>query len=41
MAAQRAESPPVVGDCAALGAAELSVRAMEGQRITQVGIKLG
>ncbi|HEY9094868.1 MAG TPA: potassium/proton antiporter [Hydrogenophaga sp.] len=33
--------PPVVGDCAALGAAELSVRAMEGQRITQVGIKLG
>ena len=33
--------PPVVGDSATLGSAELSVRAMEGQRITQVGIKLG
>jgi cell volume regulation protein A len=35
------DRPPVVGDSAVLGAAELSVRAMEGQRITQVGIKLG
>jgi potassium/hydrogen antiporter len=32
--------PPVVGDSATLGPAELSVRAMDGQRITQVGIKL-
>jgi cell volume regulation protein A len=35
------DRPPVVGDSVVLGAAELSVRAMEGQRITQVGIKLG
>lgn len=35
------DRPPVVGDSAVLGPAELSVRAMEGQRITQVGIKLG
>jgi potassium/hydrogen antiporter len=35
------DRPPVVGDSAVLGAAELSVRAMDGQRITQVGIKLG
>jgi cell volume regulation protein A len=33
--------PPVVGDGALLGAAELSVRAMEGDRITRVGIRLG
>jgi potassium/hydrogen antiporter len=35
------QRPPVVGDSATLGKAELSVRAMDGQRITQVGIKLG
>src|SRR5690606_17175033 len=34
------QRPPVVGDGSVLGSAELSVRAMEGQRITQVGIKL-
>ena len=33
--------PPVPGDVAALGKAEISVREMDGQRITQVGIKLG
>jgi cell volume regulation protein A len=33
--------PPVVGDSALLGNAELSVRRMEGQRIERVGIKLG
>lgn len=33
--------PPVVGDGAMLGAAELSVRAMDGGRITRVGIRLG
>lgn len=33
--------PPVVGDSALLGAAELSVRAMDGERITRVGIRLG
>ena len=33
--------PPVVGDGALLGAAELSVRAMDGNRITRVGIRLG
>lgn len=33
--------PPVVGDSALLGHAELSVRRMEGQRIARVGIKLG
>ena len=33
--------PPVVGDGALLGAAELSVRAMDGDRITRVGIRLG
>jgi cell volume regulation protein A len=32
---------PVVGDSAALGPAELRVRAMEGQRITQICIELG
>ncbi len=33
--------PPVVGDSAWLGHAELSVRRMEGQRIERVGIRLG
>lgn len=33
--------PPVVGDSAWLGHAELSVRRMEGQRIARVGIRLG
>ena len=33
--------PPVVGDSATLGKAELSVRSMKGQRIQQIGIKLG
>jgi potassium/hydrogen antiporter len=33
--------PPVEGDHAMLGAAELSVRALEGGRITRVGIRLG
>jgi cell volume regulation protein A len=33
--------PPVVGDHAMLGSAELSVRRMDGQRIARVGIKLG
>ncbi|MGS5088313.1 potassium/proton antiporter [Hydrogenophaga sp. A37] len=33
--------PPVVGDGALLGAAELSVRQMDGDRITRVGIRLG
>ncbi len=33
--------PPVVGDSAMLGAAELSVRQMDGAQIAQVGIKLG
>lgn len=33
--------PPVVGDGSLLGAAELSVRAMDGDRITRVGIRLG
>lgn len=33
--------PPVEGDSALLGAAELSVRALEGDRITRVGIRLG
>lgn len=33
--------PPVVGDSALLGHAELSVRRMEGQRIARVGIRLG
>lgn len=32
--------PPVVGDSAMLGRAELSVRQMDGPRIKQVGIKL-
>jgi potassium/hydrogen antiporter len=35
------QRPPVVGDSATLSKAELSVRAMDGERITQVGIKLG
>ncbi len=33
--------PPVVGDSALLGPAELSVRRMEGQHIARVGIRLG
>ena len=33
--------PPVVGDSAMLGLAELSVREMDGQHIKLVGIKLG
>ena len=33
--------PPVVGDHAMLGTAELSVRRMDGQRIARVGIRLG
>ncbi len=33
--------PPVEGDSALLGQAELSVRRMEGERIARVGIKLG
>lgn len=33
--------PPVEGDSATLGEAELSVRAMDGQHINQIGIKLG
>ncbi|MDQ7745491.1 potassium/proton antiporter [Hydrogenophaga pseudoflava] len=33
--------PAVEGDSAMLGAAELSVRALEGGRITRVGIRLG
>ncbi len=33
--------PPVVGDSATLGLAELSVREMHGQHIAKVGIKLG
>ncbi len=33
--------PPVVGDHAMLGNAELSVRRMQGQQIARVGIKLG
>lgn len=33
--------PPVVGDSAVLGNAELSVRRMEGERILRVGIRLG
>nr|MCU0761889.1 potassium/proton antiporter [Hydrogenophaga sp.] len=33
--------PPVEGDSAQLGSAEISVRSMEGERIKQVGIKLG
>jgi cell volume regulation protein A len=32
--------PPVVGDTLRLGAATLSVRAMDGSRITAVGLKL-
>lgn len=32
---------PVVGDSAMLGAAELSVRSLDGDHITRVGIKLG
>jgi len=33
--------PPVVGDWARLGQAEISVRALDGDRISRVGIKLG
>jgi cell volume regulation protein A len=33
--------PPVVGDSAMLGHAELSVRQMDGRHIERVGIKLG
>ncbi|MBS3995998.1 MAG: potassium/proton antiporter [Hydrogenophaga sp.] len=32
--------PPVVGDCAMLGTAEISVRAMDGKQIGRVGIRL-
>ena len=32
--------PPVVGDSAQLGPAELSVRSMDGKHIRQVGIRL-
>lgn len=35
------DRPPVEGDSARLGPAELSVRSMNGQRIKQIGIKLG
>ena len=35
------DRPPVVGDSAILGEAELSVRVMDGQHIKQIGIKLG
>lgn len=35
------QRPPVVGDSSLLGQAEVSVREMEGRRITRVGIKLG
>lgn len=35
------DRPPVEGDSATLGEAELSVRAMDGQHIKQIGIKLG
>ena len=38
---QQINRPPVVGDGALLGAAELSVRKMDGNRITRVGIRLG
>lgn len=35
------DRPPVEGDSATLGEAELSVRVMDGQHIQQIGIKLG
>lgn len=35
------DRPPVEGDSTTLGKAELSVRSMDGQRIRQIGIKLG
>lgn len=38
---QELNRPPVEGDSAQLGTAEISVRSMEGERIKQVGIKLG
>lgn len=38
---EQIKRPPVVGDGALLGAAELSVRTMDGNRITRVGIRLG
>jgi cell volume regulation protein A len=38
---QELNRPPVEGDSAQLGHAEISVRNMEGERIQQVGIKLG
>lgn len=38
---QELHRPPVVGDSATLGHAELSVRAMENGRIRRVGIRLG
>ena len=38
---QALHRPPVVGDWAALGPAEVSVRQLDGDRITRVGIKLG
>ena len=34
------DRPPVVGDSASLGESELSVRAMDGQHIKRIGIKL-
>ena len=38
---QELNRPPVEGDSAQLGHAEISVRSMDGERIQQVGIKLG
>jgi cell volume regulation protein A len=38
---QELNRPPVEGDGALLGHAEISVRSMDGERIQQVGIKLG
>ncbi|HEX5737245.1 MAG TPA: potassium/proton antiporter [Hydrogenophaga sp.] len=38
---QELNRPPVEGDSALLGHAEISVRSMDGERIQRVGIKLG
>jgi cell volume regulation protein A len=38
--AESLHRPPVEGDTAHLGQAEISVRATEGNRITQVGIRI-
>jgi cell volume regulation protein A len=38
---QELNRPPVEGDSAQLGHAEISVRSMDGERIQQIGIKLG